>query len=155
MWSLVLLLVFLFNSFTLLYSYPSLYYLSITQSKHHGSHDYSNQRSPSIASKFIFPPPPHFVPPRFPPPPPPPPSSFYFYSPPPPSSFYFYSPPPPSSFYFYSPPPPSSFYFYSPPPPSPRPPCAPKHSQPLHTPPPPRHRLSWLSNTQSREWFMM
>ena len=121
MWSLVLLLVFLFNSFTLLYSYPSLYYLSITQSKHHGSHDYSNQRSPSIASKFIYPPPPHFVPPRFPPPPPPPPSSFYFYSPPPPSSFYFYSPPPP---------------------PSPRPPCSPKHSQPLHTPPPPRHRLS-------------
>ena len=132
MWSLVLLLVFLFNSFTLLYSYPSLYYLSITQSKHHGSHDYSNQRSPPIASKFIYPPPPHFVPPRFPPP-----------------------PPPPSSFYFYSPPPPSSFYFYSPPPPSPRPPCSPKHSQPLHTPPPPRHRLSWLSNTESREWFMM
>lgn len=117
MWSLVL--VFLFNSFTLLYSYPSLYYLSITQSKHHGSHDYSNQRSPPIVSKFLYPLPPHFVAPRFPPP-----------------------PPPPSSFYFYSPPPPSSFYFYSPPPPSPRPPCSPKHSQPLHAPPPPRHRLS-------------
>ena len=76
MWSLLLLLLFLFNSFELLYSYPSLYYLSTTQSSHHHSH-HRHRRSPPP------PPPPHFMPHRFPPPPPP--SWFYFYSPPPPS----------------------------------------------------------------------
>lgn len=140
--SVLLLLLFLFNSCKLLYSYPSpspCHHISPPQSPHNGNRHRHQKRPPQPLSPewfyFYSPPPPippysprHLQPPipqRRPPAPPHPPPLVSEFKPPPPQP-----PRPPAWFYFYSPPPPN-------------PPSSPKYSRPSYPPPlPPRRRLS-------------